>query len=116
MTTAELTSVVHGDSVRIRIAGEIDLANAADVQHELNGMITNDATRVVLELGELDYLDSAGLRVLFTLAERLRVLQMALDLVVPVGTPVRRVVEMSGLEPVARLLSDPSGVEPEPTG
>lgn len=104
MTAAELTSAPDGDSVRIRIAGEIDLANAADVQHEINTMITNDATRVVLELAELVYLDSAGLRVFFTLAQRLRVLQMRLDLVVPVGAPVRRVVEMSGLDPVARLL------------
>lgn len=109
MTTADLSSRVDGDSVHIRIAGEIDLANATDVQDELNGMITNDATHVVLELAELEYLDSAGLRVLFTLAERLRVLQMSLDLVVPVGTPVRRVVEMSGLDPVARLLSEPAG-------
>ncbi|GAB2991530.1 STAS domain-containing protein [Amycolatopsis acidiphila] len=109
MTTADLTSVLDGESVRIRIAGEIDLANATEVQDEINGMITNDASRVVLELAELEYLDSAGLRVLFTLAERLRVLQMKLDLLVPVGAPVRRVVEMSGLDPVARLLPEPAG-------
>jgi anti-sigma B factor antagonist/stage II sporulation protein AA (anti-sigma F factor antagonist) len=105
MTTAEISSRVDGEAVHVRIVGEIDLANAAEVQDEINAAVTNDAARVVLDLTELEYLDSAGLRILFTLAERLRVLQMVLDLVVPPGCPVRRVVEMSGLEPVARLLS-----------
>lgn len=109
MTTAEVSSRTDDEAVRIRIAGEIDLANATDVQDEINAVVTNDATKVVLDLTDLEYLDSAGLRVLFTLAERLRVLQMGLDLVVPPGCPVRRVVEMSGLEPVARLLSERAG-------
>ncbi|GAA4670452.1 MULTISPECIES: STAS domain-containing protein [Amycolatopsis] len=106
MTTAQISAEVEGDSVLVKITGEIDLANAADVQHEINEAVTNDATRVVLDLANLEYLDSAGLRVLFTLAERLRVLQMGLDLVVPPSSAVRRVVEMSGLEPVARVLSE----------
>lgn len=109
MSTAKISSRTDGEAVRVRIAGEIDLANAAEVQDEINAKITNDATEVVLDLADLAYLDSAGLRILFTLAERLRVLQMRLDLVVPPGSPVRRVVEMSGLEPVARLLSERTG-------
>lgn len=105
MTTADLSTRVDGDDVLVRIAGEIDLANASDVQEQINAVVGNDAMRVVLDLADVVYLDSAGLRVLFTLAERLRVRQIDLDLVVPPGTGVRRVVEMSGLEPVTKLHS-----------
>ncbi|KAA9165642.1 STAS domain-containing protein [Amycolatopsis acidicola] len=105
MTDAKVESEVVGDLVRIGLSGEIDLANAATVQSEINAAVGNEATAVVLDLSELDYLDSAGLRVLFTLASRLRVLQMTLELYVPPGSRVRRAVELSGLEPVAPLRS-----------
>jgi anti-sigma B factor antagonist/stage II sporulation protein AA (anti-sigma F factor antagonist) len=105
MTTAKVEADVSGDTVRICVSGEIDLANATTVQDQINAAVTNDVSVVVLDLAELDYLDSAGLRVLFTLAERLRVLQMGLELQVPPGSPVRRAVELSGLEPIARRRS-----------
>jgi len=105
MTTAAVEAEVRGEVVCIRISGEIDLANAARVQDQINSSITNDVRTVLIDLTGLDYLDSAGLRVLFTLADRLRVLQMNLDLVVPRGSPVRKAVELSGLAPVARLRS-----------
>ncbi|HVV08519.1 STAS domain-containing protein [Amycolatopsis sp.] len=105
MTEARIESGLHGDAVRIAVSGEIDLANATEVQGEINAAIGNEATTVMLDLSKLDYLDSAGLRVVFTLASRLRVLQMTLELYVPPDARVRRVVELSGLEPVVRLRS-----------
>ncbi|MTD59450.1 STAS domain-containing protein [Amycolatopsis pithecellobii] len=106
MTTATLSSRVDGEDVVVQIVGEIDLANATEVQEQIYAVVGNEAVRVVLDLADVEYLDSAGLRVLFTLAERLRVRQIGLDLIVPPGTAVRRVVEMSGLGPVARLISE----------
>jgi anti-anti-sigma factor len=105
MTTAKVEFDMRGDTVYITMSGEIDLANAASVQEQVNDAVTNQASVVILDLTELVYLDSAGLRILFQLAERLRVLQMKLELLVPPTSPVRRAVELSGLEPVARLLS-----------
>ena len=116
MTTANLSTHVDGDDVLVRISGEIDLANATEVEDQIHEVVRNDAVRVVLDLADVEYLDSAGLRVLFTLAERLRVRQIGLDLVVPVGTGVRRVVEMSGLGPVVRLLSRRPAVDGDGAG
>ncbi|PVZ14165.1 STAS domain-containing protein [Actinomycetospora cinnamomea] len=103
MTTA--TVVVHpeGACVRIAISGEIDLENAETVEEQLAAAIPNEAAVVVLELGELQYLDSAGLRVLFALAARLEVLQILLRVHVPPGSPARRVLQLSGFEGVAAL-------------
>ncbi|MDQ0377045.1 STAS domain-containing protein [Amycolatopsis thermophila] len=103
MTTATVDAEADGGHVRVTIKGEIDLANADVVQNEIYSSIGNDAERVSVDLTEVTYLDSSGLRVLFTLAGRLKVLQMDLDLVVAPASPVRRVMEMSGFEPLARV-------------
>lgn len=103
MTTANV--VVHREesSVRIGISGEIDLENAETVEGQLAEAIPNETTGVLLDLGELDYLDSAGLRVLFALAARLEVLQILLRVHVPSGSPSRRALQLSGFEGIATL-------------
>jgi anti-anti-sigma factor len=88
---------------RIDVAGEVDLDNAGAFEQRLQDVITNSARSVVLDLGGLAYLDSAGLRTLFTLANRLELLQVGLELVVPVGSPVRKAVELVGLGEVVTI-------------
>ncbi|WAL64554.1 STAS domain-containing protein [Amycolatopsis cynarae] len=106
MTEAWVETRVLDGRVCIELSGEIDLDNAAAVQEEINAAVGNEVAAVVVDLTRLSYLDSAGLRVLFQLGERMRVLQMELELVVPSRSPVRRVIELSGLSPVARMLFD----------
>ena len=83
--------------VRITIGGEIDLANASFVEHQVLDAISNQDTAVVLDLHGLTYIDSAGLRVLFTLGTRLATLQIALEIVVPRDSPIHRMIELSGI-------------------
>lgn len=103
MTDAKVEVSEDGDVVRIAVAGEVDLANAGEVEAAITGAVTNQAAGVSIDLAAVDYLDSAGLRVLFSLADRLVTLQIDLELVAPVGSPARRVVELSGLDGVATL-------------
>ena len=85
------------DAVRIALAGEIDMDNARQVEQQILGAISNQLTTVTLDLAGIEYIDSAGLRVLFTLADRLSTLQIALRLVVPERSTVRRVIDLSGM-------------------
>jgi len=87
---------VEGELVHVRLVGEIDLDNAGAVQLEINSAIANHVSAVLLDLTGISYLDSAGLRILFRLAGRLRTLQMRLDVLAPLDSPVRRVLELSG--------------------
>jgi stage II sporulation protein AA (anti-sigma F factor antagonist) len=103
MTTAAVDVVVDDGSVRIAVSGEVDLANAAAVEDQVIAAISNQATSVSVDLGDLDYMDSAGLRILFSLASRLAGLQIALEVVAPVGTSARRLVEVSGLPSLVAL-------------
>ncbi|MBV9919463.1 MAG: STAS domain-containing protein [Pseudonocardia sp.] len=87
----------HGDRMRIAVGGEIDLGNAAAVERQIRDAISNQLTEITLDLHGLTYIDSAGLRVLFTLGTRLKTLQIGLELVVPADSPIRRTIELSGL-------------------
>ena len=98
MTDASMT-VGHdsADTARIALFGEIDMANADEVEQQILGAIDNQLTAVTIDLSGLEYIDSAGIRVLFTLANRLTILQIALRLVVPERSPIRKVIDLSGM-------------------
>jgi anti-anti-sigma factor len=96
VTAADVVVRPTGTDVRISVSGEIDLANAAVVEEQISTAVTNQVTAVTLDLGDLAYIDSAGLHVLFALVARLEVLQIALSVHVPPGSLARRVLELSG--------------------
>ncbi|WP_181784754.1 STAS domain-containing protein [Pseudonocardia pini] len=89
--------------VLVHLEGEIDLDNARTVEQQLAAAVTNKAVSVSLDCTEVEYLDSAGLRVLFALADRLALLQVRLEMTVPAGSPIRKAVELSGLGSVVDL-------------
>lgn len=97
MTNAHVRAHTHDATVDIVINGEVDLANCDEVQREIFAAISNHLVSVRVDLSGMTYVDSAGLRILFALVERLRLLQTECTLIAPVGSPIRRVVELSGL-------------------
>jgi anti-anti-sigma factor len=58
---------------------------------------------VILDLTRATYLDSAGIRLVFGLAERLKRRGQGLRLVVPPGAPVERVLDLANVGEVAAL-------------
>jgi anti-anti-sigma factor len=107
MTEATVQVDHNGDGgVRITVAGELDMDNAASIEQQILAAISNQLTSVTLDLSGLDFIDSAGLRVLFTLGTRLAILQIAFQLVVPPESPIRRMVDVSGLSGTVRIASN----------
>jgi anti-anti-sigma factor len=104
--TEATIDVDHGrdDTIRVAVAGEIDMDNATEVEQQILDVISNQVTAVTLDLSGLDYIDSAGLRVLFTVGARLRTLQIALQLLVPDESPIRRVIDLSGVPAAVAVL------------
>jgi stage II sporulation protein AA (anti-sigma F factor antagonist) len=98
---ASVTTETIAGAVVVHLAGEIDLENAAVIQAAIDAAISNHEMDAVVDLSEITYIDSVGMRYLFTLAGRLNTAQIRFRLVAPEGTPARRVVELSGLAAVA---------------
>jgi anti-anti-sigma factor len=103
MTGASVEVRTGDSSVHIAVSGEVDRANASAVEDEIRAAVSNQLTTVSVDLAGLAYADSVGIRMLFTLAARLQVLQIALELIVPLDSPTRRLIELSGFESLASL-------------
>jgi len=86
----------------VRISGEIDLSNAAHVRDAI-GADLPDLPVVVLDLTDTEYLDSAGIAMLFRLAERLSYNRQELQLVVPPDAPIRAVIRLTKLDQVVSV-------------
>jgi anti-anti-sigma factor len=86
-------------TVVVGVIGEIDLSNAESVRDAI-GAALPDLPVVVVDLSGTDYLDSAGIAMLFRLAERLRYNRQELQLVVPAEAPIRAVIGLTNLDHV----------------
>lgn len=72
-------TVEHGPGDRVRLAGELDLASAPFARRRIEAFL-GDEGDVVVDLGDLDYLDVTGGRQLLELAASLREQRRALRL------------------------------------
>jgi anti-anti-sigma factor len=77
--------------------GDIDLSNATDISNAITEAISNDARGVVLDLSAVDYLDSAGIHLVFRMRDALRARGQKLILVVADGSLVARTLELASV-------------------
>ena len=85
------------DVVIARIAGELDLSNVHDIGDALTAAVHPGATGLVLDLSELEHLDSAGIRLLYELRTRLVTARQRIAAVVPLDAPVREVLDLAAV-------------------
>jgi len=86
----------------VHVRGEIDLSNAAQVRDAIGDALGAEAV-VVVDLSEVAYLDSAGIAMIFRLAERLTYNRQELRLVIPPEGPIRAAVRLTKLDQVIRV-------------
>lgn len=67
-----LTSEKNGSVLMVSAAGQINSANAAEIESKLLNWVEQGERQCVLDLSQLDYISSAGLRVVLVLAKRLK--------------------------------------------
>jgi anti-anti-sigma factor len=86
-----------------RVAGEIDIGNAARVREEVLELAIQNADGMVVDLAEVPYLDSAGVKVMFDLVRDLRRRDQALVVTVPIGSPLRRLLKITNFQEAAPI-------------
>jgi stage II sporulation protein AA (anti-sigma F factor antagonist) len=67
-----LSSEKIGEVLVVSLGGQINSANAAGIESTLLAFVEQGERRCVLNLNQLDYISSAGLRVVLMLAKRLK--------------------------------------------
>jgi anti-anti-sigma factor len=98
MSDGALTLEIEGPVIYAKFRGEIDLSNVDELSEELTAVTPNDALGIVFDLSGVDYLDSAGLRMIQVLREDLRVRSQKLQLVIPDGSLIHDVLRFAGLD------------------
>jgi anti-anti-sigma factor len=84
------------------VGGDIDTATAPTLQETLDGLIDGGARHIVLGVRGVEFMDSSGLVVLVSVANRLRKLAGDLRLAVP-SPQVRSVVALTRMDRVFPL-------------
>lgn len=82
----------------VHVRGEIDLSNASEVRDAFGAGVPDTAPVVLLDLTGTTFLDSAGIAMIFRLAERLGYGRQELRLVVPPDAPIRTVIRLTQLD------------------
>jgi anti-anti-sigma factor len=88
----------HDEVPVARLQGEVDASNVKEVGDRLRSLLSNRSMALVIDLSPTTYLDSAGINMLFALAEELRGRQQRLALVVSDGSPIARMITLTGLD------------------
>jgi len=83
--------------------GDVDAANSLAVHDELVRSMGPETDRLVVDLGDTRFIDSAGLDMFMRLGERLSERRARLVLVIPPDSGLRRLAEIVGLKQTMSL-------------
>lgn len=89
----------------VPLAGEIDLASAPDAERRIAEAEKGEPSEIVLDLREVTFMDSSGLRIL--LAAHHRAGEQGREFALVSGPAVERLLEMTGLTGRLRVLDEP---------
>jgi anti-anti-sigma factor len=92
-------------SARMALHGEFDIASADEAGRVLQELLGGDLDAVVIDLSELEFMDSTGVKFLVDGRETARARGVRLRLVHG-GDPVRRVLTVSGVTALFEDLDD----------
>ena len=92
---------IAGNVVVARVGGDIDLANTPTVSAKILEVIPNDALGLVLDLSEVRYIDSVGIRMLFNFVRTLHASRQGMAIALPADSPVRKLLKITHLDEAA---------------
>jgi anti-sigma B factor antagonist len=91
------------DAVVVGVEGELDILTAPRLAARLNGVIRASAADVVLDLRNVEFMDSAGLQILLNTRRRLLRDSRTLSVMYDDG-PVKQVIELARLGDTLRVI------------
>jgi anti-anti-sigma factor len=81
-----------------RLQGEVDMSNAAELGAAITARVPSEARALVLDLGGVGYVDSAGIHVFFELRERLTRRGQDIRVALADDSPVATALEYAGVQ------------------
>jgi anti-anti-sigma factor len=96
----------RGEVVVAHVRGELDVSGAPKMGQRLEEAVPTSALGLVLDFGELEFIDSSGIAMLFSLVRHFDSRRQQLRVVADEGEPVARVLELVEFERAATIHRD----------
>lgn len=98
----EILSQTQGDITVLIVQGKLDAVTAPAFEQKIRSLVEGGATRLIVDLGSLEYISSAGLRGLLLLNKLVKTRSGRVGLAAVQGN-VRSVFEMSGFSSILEV-------------
>jgi anti-sigma B factor antagonist len=85
----------------LKLRGELDMLSAVNLREIIEELVEYPCDRLVVDLGELDFMDSSGIAVLVYAANSIGTIELR-----NASPIIRRIIEVTGLSNILKL--DPS--------
>lgn len=95
----EIVETREGGAVVVAPSGRVDSTTSSRLERHLSILLAGGEYRIVVDFARVEYISSAGLRVMLILARRVKDARGALALCA-MGAPVRHVFELAGFLPL----------------
>ena len=89
----------------VKVSGRVDSSTAPELEKSLQGLMDSNRNQIVMDLQEVDYMSSAGLRVLVAVHKATKKNGGGLSLAQP-SERVKEVLDLAGLTPVFDVHAD----------
>jgi anti-anti-sigma factor len=94
------------DVVVARLTGELDISVAESAGRKIAEAVPSSARGVVVDMSGLEFMDSSGVSMLFSLARQVGSHRQQLVVVAPAGRPVSRVLQIVEFDRAAPVRED----------
>ena len=98
---------MQGDTARLTVAGELDIATVPRLEEAVATVLAHGARSVIVDLSRLAFVDSSGLRMFITLNDRASAEGFSLGLIRP-PEPSLSVFQITGAEENLPFIEDPT--------
>ncbi|MDX2591469.1 MULTISPECIES: STAS domain-containing protein [Streptomyces] len=95
-------AVIGSDAAIITVCGELDDDTSLALQHQLAGQVVHGRRHLVLDLADVPFMDSSGLRVIVRTVNDMRNVEGSVSLAAPTQV-VRRVLDLTGVGMSCRI-------------
>ena len=88
----------------LRCVGRLDATTSIKLENEINALLDSEINKVLIDFSGVDYLSSAGMRLLLSMTKRLKNKRGKLS-IFAIHEEVREIINMAGFEKVLAIYS-----------
>lgn len=100
-----VTKEEKGSALIMRLEGRLDATTSIQLENVLNNAIEGNQKNVCLDFAGIEYLSSAGMRVLLSMTKRLKSMSGSLKLFA-IHDDVMEIIKLAGFETILTIFGD----------